>query len=78
MGGVYEEAATKVSIWKFDDCSTTTTIEVAESPKEENSVSKNDQKVILNEINEMKKLRDNIDFIIDQLCNKFNLNNNNK
>ncbi|PKY16229.1 hypothetical protein RhiirB3_480626 [Rhizophagus irregularis] len=68
----------KVSIWKFDDCSTTTTIEVAESPKEENSVSKNDQKVILNEINEMKKLRDNIDFIIDQLCNKFNLNNNNK
>ncbi|GES94191.1 hypothetical protein GLOIN_2v1562932 [Rhizophagus clarus] len=67
----------KVSIWKFDDCSTTaTTMKVAEDLKEENSILKNDQEVILNEINEMRKLIDNIDSIIGQLCNKFNLNNN--
>jgi hypothetical protein len=69
----------QVSIWKFDDCSTTTTttMEIAKGHKEENSISKNDQEIILNEINEMKKLRENIDSMINQLCNKFNLDNNN-
>jgi len=55
----------KFSIWKFNNCSSAV-MEVAEDPKEENSKSKNDnQEIILKEINELKKL-------INQLSDKYN------
>ncbi|RIA86148.1 hypothetical protein C1645_856694 [Glomus cerebriforme] len=62
----------KVSIWKFDDNSSADKIKMEVADPKESSKSENGQEFILKEINEIKKLKENMDFIIEQLYDKLN------
>jgi hypothetical protein len=75
-----------VSIWKFDNdsgskkredsiYSTMRLSKVMEENIPSNS-SENSQQIILEEINEMKKMRDNINILINQMYTKFNIPQN--
>jgi hypothetical protein len=60
----------KVSIWKFDDDSfnNTNITSIAEKLSEGNG-----RDDVIKEINEMKKLKDSMSTMIEQLCNRFKI-----